>query len=286
MRATFEEKSYENFFNCELDRRSRIFFPLGQVQEGNLGFDATSFSGNRSLWRRLGFPFWFFHPFSGVELRDIADEMEHFLGIEIDNVPAMKTNLIFQYKKPDFISVSTGKEWQHWLQPYYRYNIYREQQDLLMQIHINFGTRVLVIYGSPALHNVQELVQAHLNRQIIDRSNFRKASDLNTHHRNTYIQAGTHSICCSDPEQLENFDLISEIESIGSNNQKDENNRRFIIDFRKRLVSIVSEDGVIGKSFIQLNDTYREFEKFELLYSFIIMSNFRSLTGTQWLITY
>jgi hypothetical protein len=113
MRAYFEEKSYETFFNNELDRRSEVYFPLGQVQEGYLGFDSSAFSRNRGLWRRVGFPFWFSPQFRGAELEDIAEEMEHWLNVEIDNVPRMKANMLFQYKKPEYISSSLGKEWPH-----------------------------------------------------------------------------------------------------------------------------------------------------------------------------
>lgn len=280
MRATFEEKSYEIYFNCELDRRSRVFFPLGQVQEGNLGFDATSFSYNKWLWGTLGF----LRPLSGVRLRDIADEMEHILRIEINGIPMMKSNLLFQYKKPDFITKATGKEWQHWQQPYYRYDIYKEQQDLLEQIDSAFRKKVLVTYASPALHDVNELVQAKNSGQIIEKSNFTKAISLTSHHRNTYVQAGTYSIACSDPERSDKFDILAEIERIGVDVAGDGNNLRFITNFRKRIVSLVSENIDFGPSFTAVNETYRNYEQFELLYSFITMNNFKTLTGIQWLV--
>jgi hypothetical protein len=149
MRSTFEEKTYENYFNSELDRRSEIFFPLGQVQEGSLGFDASAFSNNRQLWRRLGHPFWFFHPFRGAPLQEIADEMEHVLQHEIENVPKMKANVLFQYKKPEYIKQSNGSEWYLWNRSYYRYDIYQEQQELLMHIHRKFKGSILLIYAAP-----------------------------------------------------------------------------------------------------------------------------------------
>jgi len=286
MRAKFEEKSYEGYFNSELDRRSEIYFPLGQVQEGNFGFDATAFSRNRRMWRRLGFPFWFFPPFRGVELREIADEMEHYLGIEIDDVPSMKSNLLFQYKKPEYITMSTGSEWKYWNEPYYRYNIYQEQQNLLMHIHNTIGSKVFVVYASPAIHEVNELVRIHRNRQIIEYSNFKKASELNGHHRNTYINAGTFSIACSEKEKIENFDLISELNKLSETIRKTENdnNRIFIKDFSRSIVSLVNEDKHFAEPFKMLNETISKYEKFELLYSFLSMINFRQLTGIQWLI--
>lgn len=139
MRARFEEKTYENYFNSELARQTDIYFPLGQVQEGSLGFDSSALSSNRRLWRRLGHPFWFYPSFEGLALQEIANEMEHFLGVTLDNIPSIKTNLLFQYKKPTFIKSPLGREWSYWNVPYYRYDIYKEQHDLLMHIDNLFG---------------------------------------------------------------------------------------------------------------------------------------------------
>ena len=287
MRATFEEKTYENYFNAELDRVSSIFFPLGQVQEGNLGFDSSALSTNRKLWRRLGFPFWFFPPFDGISLRDIADEMEHFLGIVINDMPIMKANLLFQYKRPELITMSTGSEWTHWNEPYFRYDVYKEQHDLLMQIDSKFSSKMLVVYASPAVHDINELVTLKINRQIISNSNFKKSSDLNGHHRNTYIKAGTHSIACSDPEKIDNLDLLKQLETVGNNSNEtndDEDNRLFIINFRKQMVALVYENKYYGESFKKLNNEIDKIKSSELFYSFLIMSNFRFLTGVQWLV--
>lgn len=56
MDAEYEEKTYENYFNAELDRRVEVYFPFGQVQEGGIGADAAAFSSDRWLWGRIGFP--------------------------------------------------------------------------------------------------------------------------------------------------------------------------------------------------------------------------------------
>ncbi len=284
MRAKFEEKTYENYFNSELARQTDIYFPLGQVQEGSLGFDSSAMTRNRRLWRRLGHPFWFFTPFDGVELSEIAREMEDFLSVTLDNIPRIKANLLFQYKKPEHITMSNGREWIHWNTPYYRYDIYKEQQELLMHIDGRFGSKVLIVYASPALHDVNELVNAHLNRQIIDISNFRKAFELNGHHRNTYTQAGRHSIACSEPEKIENFDLLKEINELTYERNTGENNRYFVINFSKQLSSVIYENKYYSESFRKLNERFSKFAQYELLYSHLILYNFNQLTGTQWLV--
>ncbi len=285
MRATFEEKTYENYFNSELAQRAHVYFPLGQVQEGCLGFDSSSFSSKSRFWRMFGYPFWFFLPFKGVELREIADEMEKFLSISIDNMPQIKANLLFQYKKPEYITTSRGSEWTHWNEPYYRYNIYTKQQNLLLHIDKEFNSKILIVYASPALHDVHDLVSAHINKEIINISNFCKASEISHHGRNTYTQSGRYSIACSEPEKIEKIDLIKTIESLNTDsNRADENNRAFIVNFRKRLISLMSENQFYSASFNKLNEQYSEIEEYELFYSHLVLMNFRMLTAIQWLV--
>ena len=285
MRATFEEKTYESYFNSELARQTDIYYPLGQVQEGSLGFDSSALSSNRRLWRRLGYPFWFFPSFAGVELREIADEMEDLLNVTLDKIPRMKSNLLFQYKKPEYLTTSRSSEWAHWNEPYFRYDIYQKQQELLMHIYNQFGAKVFIVYASPALNDVNELVTAYRSRRIIDVSNFCKASELNKHHRNTYTQAGRHSIACSEPKKIEYFDLVKNINGLNYDSKiTDESNRAFILNFRKQIVDIVSENQYYSASFNKLNEQYSKIDRYELLYSHLILNNFRQLTGTQWLV--
>lgn len=284
MKAKFEEKTYENYFNAELDKRSEVYFPLGQVQEGSLGFDASSFSKNRKLWKKLGYPFWFHPHFKGLELREIADEMEHHLNRELKHIPKMKANLLFQYKRPEYITVSKGKEWSHWNQPYFRYDIYKEQQDLLMHIHNKFKSNVHVIYASPSITDVNELVKHR--KHILDYSNFAKAADLQGHHRNTYISSGTYSIACSEPEEIENINILKLLESLSVQSTKIDNinNEEFIIDFSSKIKNIISEYTYFSEAFNALNEEIAEVQSYKLFHSFLVMNNYRQLTGNQWLV--
>lgn len=250
MTTYFEEKTYENYFNVELDRRSSIFFPLGQVQEGFLGFDSSANSRNRKLWRWLGYPFLFFPQFSGVELREIAHMIEHDLETYIDSLPAMKANLLFQYKRPEYIKTRFGKEWKHWKEPYFRYDIYEKQQKLLSDIENRFQNRILIVYASATARNVDELVEQKLNGSIIKSSNFTRSWDLNGHKRNTYINSGTYSIACSKPKKIENLDILLELEKLEQiETNINISNRQFIINFRRQMSSIISENQYYGTSF-------------------------------------
>lgn len=282
MRSTFEEKTYESYFNNELNRHTEIYFPPGQVQEGSLGFDCSAYSKSHRLWSKIGYPYFFKLPFYGCDLRDIADEMETYLRIQLNNIPKIRANLLFQYKKPEYIMCTTGKEWDIWNQPYYRYDIYSEQQDLLMKIHSAFGHKVLVMYAAPALHKVDDLVNAHVSSKIIDSSNFRKVEELN-HHRNTYTKSGTYSIACSEIEKIKNFDLIELLENdLTDSEYASQANEEIIVEFINKIVYIVNKNIYFKDSFSKLNEHIGKVKSYELFYSILIMRNLKQLVGTQW----
>ncbi|MEK3879187.1 hypothetical protein [Paenibacillus sp. FSL M7-0420] len=281
MRVTFEEKTYENYFNLELGQRSDIYFPLGQVQEGDLGFDASAYSIDTKMWSIMGCSS---SDYSGSRLRNIAEIMEKYLNKKINDLPKMKANILFQYKRPEYFTNSRASEWHYWNTPYYRYNIYKEQQELLMEIHNNLGSKVLAIYASPALHKVDELVDRYIKKQIIKYSNFKRVVDLNNHHRNTYTKSGNYSIACSEPEYIENHDINQLIDELDDDNLEDQENRDFVIKFRKGIEIITLENKIYSEAFSLLNEKYRHLKEYELLYSFFVMRNFRQLTGSQWLV--
>lgn len=283
MKSNYEEKTYEIYFNNELNKRSKIFFPPGQVQEGMLGFDSSAFSRNRYLWRRLGYPFWFNPDFDGVYLREIADEMEYFLNKTIENIPHMRANILFQYKRPEFISSQSGKEWKHWNRPYYRYDIYKEQHEILENIHNKFLGKVLVIYASPCATDVNFLIKNRKN--IINISNFAKAIDLHDHLKNTYIEHGTYSIACSEPKKIDNINIISMLDEIERNSINEHfSNSENIISFSSKIEQSCKENKYISNPFNTLLEDINELKEHKLLYSFLLMEKFRSITNTQWII--
>ena len=283
MQPKFEEKTFESYFNNELDRKSSIYFPFGQVQEGSIGADAASYSRNRRLWWRLGYPFLLRTPFAGVNLTEIAEEMERHLGREIRNIPKIKANLLFQYKRPEAIGSPLGAEWAHWNQKYFRYDIYQEQHALLTHIESKFGSQTLVLYASPAVEDVNDLVRLKKSSNIVNSTNFRRASELTGHSRNTYIKAGTHSIACSDPVRLDPFDLVEKLEQLQPIRDKD--NLQIIKEFTDGVRLSAQQDGGIGFAYRTALEEYNEagLSRFPLLYSSISLSVFREISGVQWL---
>lgn len=285
MRLPYEEKSYEDYFNTELDRACNMYFPIGQVQEGSLGFDSSAHSRNRHLWKLLGFPLRTLPHFEGVLFRVIAEEMEHYLGYVMRQIPTMKVNLLFQFKRPEFITMASGKEWEHWGKPYYRYKVYTEQQELLMHLHNAFTNQVLILYAAPAIYDIDELLKAKRNNEIIKSSNICKASELDGHYVNTYTNESTSSLAFSEPEQLKKINLISEIEQIQTSGEF-EDNRQFVTRFSKRVEGLMYENKYYADSFAYMQQNISVLQEFPLVYSFATMSNFNILTGIQWSIAY
>ena len=281
MRTNYEEKTYESYFNSELDRFSNIYFPIGQVQEGFLGFDSSADSSDNRLWRRMGFPFLY----PGIRLREITREIERYIEISVDELPPIRANLLFQYKKPAFMLSSKSREWDYWNEPYYRYSIYQRQQILLDRINSHFEDKVLILYASPAIRNINELVEIKIQGRIISSSNFTRAADLNGHFTNTYIKSGTYSQAFSKPKRIENVNILSELESIKVNeNERNENNRRIIIEFARYVSSVMAEDINFQTAFELLDGEKYYFRRNELVESFVKMSIFKQLTGIQWLV--
>lgn len=284
MQPKYEEKTFESYFNSELDRKASVYFPFGQVQEGGIGADASALLRNRRLWRRFGYRYFFKIPYSGTELSDIAAEMEQHLGIEINNIPRMKANVLFQYKRPELITSSRGAEWAHWNKKYFRYNIYQKQQELLAHIAVKFGNEALVLYASPALEDVNDLVSAKRRGTIIKDTNFRPALDLTGHHKNTYIKAGTYSIACSEPERLEQFELLARLD--GLENNKFNNNEETIVKFATGVRRAVMENEDLRKAYTSELSVYIEagVQNFPLVFAMVSMSIFREISGVQWVI--
>lgn len=285
MDARYEEKTFENYFNNELDKKTSIYFPLGQVQEGILGLDSVAHSKRRGFWSYLGF---FYPPPSGVKLQDIAMVMEEFLKDEVNNIPDIKVNLLFQYKRPQFITRSSGAEWNLWKRKYFRYRLQNEQHALLSHIEDTFSQDAVVLYAAPAVVDVSELVKLKKAGKIIENTNYRRASELNGHHKNTYIKAGTYSQACSDPERIENFSLIKLIDNIEPKARQE--NKRLLIYFTKNINSSILEANGIGyirTAFVDRMNQLNEYkiEKYRLFYAMLTMNVFREITGCQWIVS-
>jgi hypothetical protein len=228
--------------------------------------------------------FSFAEPLLGVDLRVVANEMEQLLKRAIKDIPSIKANLLIQYKRPKFIQKANGKEWVHWNEPYFRYDINPSQQILLAHLHQKFGSKALVMYASPAVPDTVHLVNLKQQNKIIESTNFCKSISLSGHHRNTYTEAGLHSIACSDPVQLERFDLIKELEKLPILSSVDP--IKFITEFSETVRNVCLADQTVSTAFsILVKDSDSLYSKeHPVLYALGLMESFREITGIQWLI--
>lgn len=282
MKPRYEEKTFESYFNTELANKSDVYFPFGQVQEGGMGADSSAYSQSQDLWGAISNPEQLVKKYEGESLPEIAKHMSGVIGAEIKNIPDVKANVLFQYKRPEFIITSRGAEWKYWNKKYFRYDIYKDQQLLLEKIAIAFGSKVLVLYASPALETVNDLVSTMIDKRIIEATNFRPALDLSTHHRNTYVRSGNHSIACSDPERQESFDLLKHLRRLEA--LSDVNVEGETIRLSNGIQKIVRES-YVGEIFNRRINAYdKEFLKFPILQALIAMGVIRELTGIQWVV--
>ncbi|AFL68473.1 hypothetical protein [Sulfurospirillum barnesii] len=279
MNTSYEEKTFENYFNAELGNLSSVYFPLGQTQEGVIGADSVAYSKNRQLWKMFGYPwFWFQPPYRGRNLQDIAQEMEYHTKASIHNIPKIKTNLLFQYKRSEYLILPSSGQWSHWKQPYFRYEIYPKQQKLLEHLEGQFGQQALVLYAAPAIKNVEELVEASMKKQIIEKTNFQKVSNLSGHHKNTFVQAGTISKAFSQPEKIENVDLLKTLNNIDGQDFSFDK----LTSFTSTVNEVMRESNEYNRSFNLLMEQYSNLQEYRTFYGLMQMKVFKELTGIQW----
>lgn len=283
MKYSHEEKTFENYFNAELASVSSVHFPLGQKQEGIIGADSVAYTNSRRLWGMIGFPwFWFYPPFDGLDLELIASEMEKHTKSNIQNIPKIKTNLLIQYKRTEYLHFHMCREWKYWKQPYFRYEIYQKQQRLLDHINSQFSDKVLTLYAAPAVTNIDELVALSIKKQIIKNTNFQKASKLTGHHINTFIKAGNQSMAFSEPEILNNVDLLETLNTM----QGEDFTIESFVSFTSKISTIMEEKSEYKKSFNLLMEQYVSLKKYEIFYGLMQMKVFRELTGIQWMVVF
>jgi hypothetical protein len=281
MKVNFEEKTYETYFNSELAKHTKIFYPPGQVCEGDLGFDFALYTKKKYVWKRLGFS----NSYQGAELKDI----EVYMSVAISQVPKIKTNLLLQYKKPEFLQLNNSSEWTDWNQPYFRYEIYPKQQELLEKIHQKFYKGVLILYASPALEDVDKLYQSYCKGNIITDSNLVEAIKLKGHKKVTYTKGGNFYQAHSEPEIIEKFNLISFLDSTtmefdNSNTDNLTYNKQIIIGLGNiiKMVMLETQSEYYSKTFELMIDELKKYEGYELLYNIILINEFVTLLGFKW----
>ncbi|HCG7078787.1 TPA: hypothetical protein NJ339_004377 [Vibrio parahaemolyticus] len=250
MLSEFEEKQYEQHLNIELLQGSNLIFPPGQHLENVLGFDAALFTRNKNFWRHFlgGKPWYrlFFRSYlNGMYFPKDAYELEDAFN---NDFPQFKFNAFIQHKRPERMVKDTAAEWGSWHQEYYRYKLLDHQQSTLEILEKNVGEQGVVTYASPAFHTKQEFWNVHKSRSFIQNSNFCQPSKLIGHKAYTYISAGTSGIAHSEPEKVESYDLISEIERLA----------KLESDFESKNTDFVSNTCELIESTLEQQGNYKD----------------------------
>lgn len=237
MMVDYEEKTYEMHFNLELSGYGKVF-PIGQVLEGILGFDMGIYV-----------PPCKFDYFKGRLYLKCYNEKkgESILRIfkEIGGnkrIPDFKINIVLQYKRPEYMTRNDAKEWKYWKEPYYRYDIYPRQQEILYKISKEFKKEVLVLYVAPAIPNWETLMDYANKSQVMDNSNFIEAEKFSAHSRATYIDGESVACLHSEIEKVNSYDFKKFIENRNDRSIDNfEEAGKFIFETSNKALSIIQD---------------------------------------------
>lgn len=197
--AEFCERQYEFDFQSQLPKlHQRVWMP-GPVQEHRLGFDAAFFTDSQWIFKL--FPARHIIP---PGIRPSPSIWQKIFNIADQDLEPFCFNLFVQHKRPEFIGSRRGKEHNHWMHPYFRYDIDANQQACLEKLETISGNDALVTYACAAFHTNRERWDRLSRFTLIQSSNFVSPADLKGHHRYSFDAAGSAGLATSEPERVEN----------------------------------------------------------------------------------
>lgn len=273
---------------------NKEMYAPGQVQESLLGFDGIFYQDEKFLlWPLFNRIPIFSMPslINGVWAPDIEERLFSGLEREVGILPKMRINLIFQYKRPEYMTGHKANEWNYWNEPYYRYLIDEEQLNILINIQEICDKSALVLYAAPALCNLDELFNSHISSTILENTNFKEAISLLNHTRNTFVKSGLFSKAFSEPQEIPNFDFISFLNETGkveshnfSYNEKNYMHNKELIMKVAQTVDNISRESYLSKHYNYWIKQSQKYEhKYPCYYYITVMYIFRLLTGIQWI---
>lgn len=207
MEPDFEEKVYESYFNAELATKAK-FYPIGQVEEGILGFDSSFYVSKSRIF------YWQKH-FSRNWLQGVTKDDLSWIGNQFNKMyGGVKANLFLQFKRPEYLCNSNAKEWKQWHQSYFRFKINQKQQIILEELAYAAAKKAEVLYASPTLKSRNKLIIAANDKKNLDNSRFVPALDLSEHKTCTYSAHSKSIIAHSDPLEVTPLDLEEYLKEI------------------------------------------------------------------------
>ncbi len=252
------------------------------MQESDIAIDAAIFSKNRKFWQ-----LWsqVFQPRPGV-----TPHPEHWgkLQHQLDNFrfPKFKCNVFLQHKRPEHISSKRGREYIHWKESYFRYDIDDKQQYILNSLEHKLGANAIVVYACPAFWQSEELFDFMLARKLVENSNFVKPSRLNNHRRYTFIESGKAGKAFSKFEGIPKTDIFNELDKLFDIRNESRSNSDFIISLSKAINRVVEEAKQDFRAIYSQAIEYLGLPQHSFGRSLIQISAFMIITNISWLIGY
>lgn len=282
MKCEFEERQYEIPLDVELIGAHSVFVP-GLVLENSLAIDAADFTRNLKFWG-LWFD-WrtFWKPWRRGVLLD--SQLWDAAAQELDNAafPRFRFNLFIQYKRPQFISSRRGKEYDHWSQAYFRYDINDHQQERLYKLEQRVSHNAIVAYSCAAFWRWSQLWQFVRERRLVENSNFVQPHDLNGHQRYTFVNRGNVGAAYSkEPVAIKILDISKKIDEMRKAKTEFKTNVAFLSSLADQITDTMkvmpSEFQKVHYSMLDI----LELPEHELPRSVAIVSLFAYLANITW----
>jgi hypothetical protein len=216
--AEFEEKEFETPLYSQLQQTDLVWSP-GQVLEGHVGFDYAALCFDPRIWEMHGVEM----PFDGLLLEGLYIDWKRRRARAPRALPNFKLNLFIQAKRPDHIK-RVAKRLKHngIAGPYWRINIYAEQQQMLDSLAAQTHGRGLVCYAAPAFHRLTQLYSHITSSSIVENSTFPEASLLSGHARWNYDRPGNVGVANIEPEFIQGPSLVERLQLLASEHSDQE----------------------------------------------------------------
>jgi hypothetical protein len=286
MYAQFEEKTYEQYLTSELVHNRQLFFPPGQVLENIVGFDVALRTSNHTFWKlfphmsRWWQRMFFIYPSGICLMHEWWQKLEH----EIEYFPKFKFNCFIQAKRPNRMIGFNSQEYSLWKQPYFRYDIFSNQQKALESLAQKTSGKAIVVYACPAFHTYKELWSAINTRQLVKQSNFCEVAKLNGHSRYSFASAGNIGIAHSEPTPIESKSFEKALEEL-HNQEPRQSNSAFLAETAEMVVIASEQLGELRETYVSLAETlFKEADSklarlLAKIYAFQFVCNVQFLIG-------
>jgi hypothetical protein len=185
--AQFEEKQFETSANIELGLQHAAVFAAGQVLEAVVGYDAAARPPqNAPIWTLMGVA----NAPTGLQL---VPNLWQRAGTQpkAPKLPSTYVSVMFQYKRPQYLSTGHALQWHHWKGPYFRFPLYGRQQHTLQHLETALKARAVVRYACAAFWRYTELQMYQSTKEVLTNSTFVSPSSLVGHEVWTYTTPGT-----------------------------------------------------------------------------------------------